>query len=387
MTQSLASIDLAGQTVVLTYSNVTAEYEALRRRAIVVNRSHRARVRFSGAKAAEVLSGLVTNDVGALAVGQGQYAAALTPKGKVVADLRILRVRDEEFLTDASARAREGWLAVVRKFVNPRLATYADVSGDLHTVGVFGAQARYVVEEMTGIGHSALGILLPYAHATVAAPGGETFVMRSPELGVDGYELFVPAQLAGETWDAAISARATPAGIAAWEIARVEAGRPEWGIDMDDNTIPQEANLEELGALSYTKGCYTGQEVVARVHFRGHVNRTLRGLRSPATAASGAHDRTPSANRAFETSGIAAAPAFGPPPPSRAILFDEAGKAVGDVRSSVTSPRLGGIALGMVRREIENGAQLTARWGQDPSGDDAPGEMPVEVVGLPFPDA
>src|SRR5688500_5533044 len=98
-TESL--IEVSGQPVVLTYSNVATEYEALHRRAIVVNRSHRARMRFAGAKAGEVLTGLVTNDVTALLAGQGQYAAALTAKGKVVADLRILRL-DDSYLTDAS---------------------------------------------------------------------------------------------------------------------------------------------------------------------------------------------------------------------------------------------------------------------------------------------
>src|SRR5688500_13752530 len=108
MVQTEAVIDLAGQNVVLTYSNVVAEYEALRRRAVVVNRSHRARMKSSGAKAGDVLTGLVTNDVSALLPGQGQYAAALTAKGKIVADLRVLRLEDG-YLTDASPRAREGW--------------------------------------------------------------------------------------------------------------------------------------------------------------------------------------------------------------------------------------------------------------------------------------
>src|SRR2546423_4587213 len=109
-------VDLAGQSVVLTYSSVTAEYEALRRRAIVVNRTHRGRMRFTGAKASDVLNGLVTNDVSTLAPGQGQDAAALTAKGKVVADLRILAL-ESGFLTDASARSREGWTGIVRKYV------------------------------------------------------------------------------------------------------------------------------------------------------------------------------------------------------------------------------------------------------------------------------
>src|SRR5712691_8722023 len=356
MTQTEAVVDLAGQTVVLTYSSVTAEYEALRRRAVVVNRSHRLRMRFAGAKASEVLTALVTNDVTALTPGQGQYAAPLTAKGKVVADVRILALEDG-FLTDASPRAREGWYGVVLKYVNPRLSKYTDESTSLSSLGIYGVQARYVVEEITGIGHSALAILQPYAHVTVAREGASMIVMRSPELGLEGYDLFVPADAFSRVWDASISAHATPAGLAAWEIARIEAGRPEWGIDMDDATIPQEANLEELGAISYTKGCYTGQELVARVHFRGHVNRALRGLRASGTTA----------------------------PPPKASLFDATKKAVGDVRSSVSSPRLGGIALGMVRREVEDGAQLMARWSADPAGDSDAGEMQVDVVALPFP--
>jgi folate-binding protein YgfZ len=126
---------------------------------------------------------------------------------------------------------------------------------------------------------------------------------------------------------------------------------------MDEATIPQEANLEELGAISYTKGCYTGQEVVARVHFRGHVNRVLRGLRVAGTT----------------------------PPPPKASLFDATSKAIGDVRSSVSSPRLGGVALGMLRREVEVGATLHARWSADPAGGAVGGEMQVDVVALPFP--
>src|SRR6059058_3541470 len=101
MAQTEALIELAGQPVVLTYSSITAEYEALRRRAVVVNCSHRLRMRFSGVKAAEVLTGLLTNDVTALAPGQGQYAAALTAKGKVIADLRVLALEDS-ILTDRS---------------------------------------------------------------------------------------------------------------------------------------------------------------------------------------------------------------------------------------------------------------------------------------------
>jgi len=354
MSPTPTTIELAGQSVVLTYSNVGAEYEALRRRAIVVDRSHRGRMRFAGPKAVDVLTGLVTNDVAALAPGQGQFAVALSPKGKIVSDMRILRT-ETDFITDASPRSREGWNAIVKKYVNPRLSKYTNESETLREIGVYGVQARHVVEHVTGIGASALGIMPPLTHVSIAKYGATMILVRSPDLGLEGFDVFVPAGSFEGVWAAAVSARATPAGYAAWDIARVEAGRPEFGVDMDDTTIPQEANLDAFDAVSYTKGCYTGQEVVARVHFRGHVNRTLRGLKLTGTL-----------------------------PPARASLFDATGKAVGELTSGVASPRLGAIGLGMVRREVEAGATLTARWATGASGDVSAGEAQAEVVALPF---
>jgi folate-binding protein YgfZ len=340
--------EIGGRSVVLSYAGVATEYEALRHHAIVVDRSHRGRLRISGAKAAEMLTGLVTNDVLSLAPGQGQYAAALTAKGKVVADVRIFR-DDDAYLVDCPPRASEGWMGTVRKYVNPRVALYTDESGTLRDLGVFGISARLVVGEMTGASSSALGVLPPYAQVGVLIDGARAVVARVPDLEMEGFEIFAPPELYTLLWDRAIEAKATPAGLDVWEIARVEAGRPEWGIDIDESTLPQEANLEELHAISYTKGCYIGQETVARVHFRGHVNRHLRGLRT----------------------------ASAEPPAPHAQLFDATGKQVGEVRSTAASPRLGGIAIGMVRREIELGAALVARWDG--------GESRVDVSHLPFP--
>jgi len=338
---------IAGANVVMAYTNAAAEYGALRQRAVVVDRSHRVRLRVSGAKAAEMIAGLVTNDTQALQPGQGQYAAALSPKGKIIADVRIF-VDEGSVLTDTGPRAGEGWREMIRKYVNPRLAPHADETAGLRTIGVYGPTARHVVEAMTGVNSSALALLPPYAHVRAMVDGVPVLVARTPELAADGYELFAPTPAFAALWQRATKAGATACGLAAWEIARVEAGRPEWGLDMDDTTLVQEANLDELHAISYTKGCYVGQEIVARVHFKGHVNRHLRGLRAP--GAGGA--------------------------PSGAVLVDDAGKEVGDVRTSVTSPRLGAIALGMVRREIEPGTTLTARWDG--------GEGRVDVCALPF---
>jgi folate-binding protein YgfZ len=309
------------------------EYSALHNGALFFDRSDRMRIRISGPKAAELVTGMVTNDVLSLVAGEGQYAAALTPKGKIVADLRIFAMEDA-LLIDTPAAAASGWKEMVRKYVNPRVAPYHDVTSELSDIGVFGRSSRSIVSRMTGVDDRELSALAPYSHIT--RPFGESTITiaRVPEMDLDGFELFVRTEAVG-----ALKTKVHAAGVSAgssdtWEIARVEAGRPQWGADMDESTLPQEANFDELGAISYTKGCYIGQETVARVHFRGHVNRFLRKLR-------------------FVTR---------PAPPTGAELVDETGKVIGDIRSVALSPRFGGVALGMVRREILPGTTLQARW-------------------------
>ena len=346
--------DVGGRSVVLAYGSVSAEYEALNTRAAVFDRSHRGRLRVKGPRAAEMVTGLVTNDVSALVPGQGCYAAALTAKGKIVADVRVF-VEEDGILVDAPPRAATAWAAMVKKFVNPRTAPHMDETATLRDVGVFGATARHVVSELTGVPAPALTAMAPYAHMSVEVDGVPARIARVPDLEVEGFELIVPADSFTSLWTRAVAAGATPAGLEAWDIARVEAGRPEWGVDMDDNTIPQEANFDALHAISYTKGCYVGQETVARVHFRGHVNKHLRGVRAASLE----------------------------PIPSGATLHDESGAQVGDVRSAVRSPRLGAIALAMIRREVEPGATLIARSAGDAEGA-APADRRVDVAALPF---
>jgi folate-binding protein YgfZ len=340
--------EIAGQEVVVAYADVNSEYEALRSRAIVIDRSHRGRMRFFGEKSGEALTGLVTSDVVGLHPGHGQYAAALTAKGRILADIRIF-ANAGSYLVDTPARAWPGFAAMVKKYVNPRISGYRDESHAVRDIGVFGADARRIVAALTGVDADTLAALPAFGHAAATIDETNVLIARSPDIGIEGYELFVPFEIFDRVWERAVVAGATPAGLGAWEIARVEAGRPEWGVDMDDTTIPQEANFDELDAISYTKGCYIGQEVVARVHFRGHVNRHLRGLRAVGEDA----------------------------PPAGAQLIDDSGNHVGDVRSSVSSPRLGGIALGMVRREVTPGMSINAKWES--------GERRVDVTALPFP--
>jgi tRNA-modifying protein YgfZ len=324
-------------------------YASLRTGAVLLDRSDRARTTFAGTSAASALTGLVTNDVLQLSKGQGQYAALLTAKGKIIADVRIF-AREADLLVDTSARAAAGWWATVRKFINPRLARYTDVGTELGDLGIFGPGARRVVAAMLGTDEATLADLSWYAHRMLPVGDAVVTVARVPDGGVDGYDLFAPAAVMGTLRERALGAGAVTAPAEAFNIARIEAGRPEWGVDMDENTLAQEANLDALHAISFTKGCYTGQETVARIHFRGHVNRNLRGVRFDA----------------------------GTPPPYASELVEDAGaRVMGDVRSVAISPRLGGIALAMVRREVADGAWLTARWDG--------GSVRVNVVSLPFP--
>lgn len=344
--------EVGGRSVVLSYGSTADEYAAFHRRAVVVDHGHRGRIRLTGPKAGEMVTGMVTNDVTALPAGHGCYAAALTAKGRIVADPRVY-VEEDGIFTDTPARAAAGWLDMVRKFVNPRVAPYVDLTESTCAVGIYGTDARHVVEAMTGSPATALGTLPPYGHVALELDGERLTIAHAPDLeaaGIDGFELYAPASLRDALWDRAVSAHAVPAGLNAWEIARIEAGRPEWGIDIDENTIPQEANMDDLHAISYTKGCYVGQEVVARVHFRGHVNRHLRGLRTGELL----------------------------PPPTGAVLFTSDAREVGEVRSAVVSPRFGGIAIAMVRREVEPGTELLARW--------EGGERHAKVSLLPFTD-
>ena len=309
------------------------EYSALHNGALFFDRADRMRMRVSGPKAAELVTGMVTNDVSALTPGEGQYAAALTPKGKIIADLRIFAFEDS-LLIDTPAAAGAGWAEMVRKYINPRIAPYHDVTSELSDLGIFGRSARSAVAKVLDVDDKDLVALPPYGHITRPFAEVNVVIARVPDLDIEGFDLFIPTEAVGALKNKFHAAGVNPGAGETWEIARIESGRPEYGVDMDESTLPQEANFDDLGAISYTKGCYIGQETVARVHFRGHVNRFLRRLR-------------------FVTR---------PPPPRGAELVDETGKVIGEVKSSALSPRFGGIAIAMVRREIQPGTTLQARW-------------------------
>ena len=319
-------------------------YQALNRGAVLFDRSDRMRMRVSGAKAAELVNGMVTSDVVSLTPGRGQYSAALTAKGKIVADPRIFAVDDAIFV-DVNAAAARGWREMVGKYVNPRVAPYTDVSEETSDLAVAGAGSLAILSSVLGVDATALKSLDSFSHLPATFKDARVMIVKTPEIAPECYDVICPASIADALRSAILSAGAVEGSAELWTILRIEAGRPEWGVEMDETTLPQEALLDALGAISFTKGCYIGQEVVARIHFRGHVNKLLRKLR-------------------FVTSAL---------PQRGATVVNDAGEAVGDVRSTAVSPRCGGIALGMIRREVEPGSTLHARWDG--------GEASVQVEG------
>jgi folate-binding protein YgfZ len=296
--------------------------------AFLVDRSARFRMTMSGEKAKEALGGLVTNDVAALVPGAGQLAVALTPKGRVIAMVRVFD-RGADLLVDGEAASAEAFIAMIRKFVNPRMAKYAVVSDATACLGVYGHHVHERLASLVGLSADAL-LALP-ANGIVKRADGTLDIVHSTDLATPGYDLIGAPEAVAAVRTALEHAGLAEASEAQVETARVERGLPRFGVDMDAETIPQEANLDVLGAISFTKGCYTGQEVVARIHFRGHVNRHLRWLSAPE------------------------------PLPRGAAVLDADGKEVGEVRSSVVSPTRGPLAMAMVRREVEPGSDVTVR--------------------------
>jgi folate-binding protein YgfZ len=300
-------------------------------------------VRVRGERRAEMLNGLVTNQVDGL-VDAGRHAMLLSPKGRVLADMRIFPFADS-LLLDVPREGLPNLLAAFQKYLPPIYATYEDASSSLSLLGLYGPKATVVASEAIAA--------VPDQHLAVAdveIGSNGCLVVRNRRLAGDGVELFAPREAVPEIVEGLLSSVREHGGRAigsrALEVVRVESGIPTYGADISEANLAQETGLEEE-AISYDKGCYLGQEVVARVHFRGHVNRHLSGLRFAKQV-----------------------------PPTGAHLIDDGGKEIGAVTSAVESPELGPIGLGYVRREIETGAGVY--W-------DAGGRRGVAtVVDLPF---
>ena len=349
--------EVAGRRVARHYGDSAAEYRAVRAGAGVAERGDRARIRLWGKDPVKMVHGLVTNDLLKAPAGQGVYAAMLTPKGRTIAEMRVFRrERPEgvEVLLELPREALEGTREHFRKFVPPMFAKWADASDSIGELGAYGPRSRELVGRVLGID---LPALAEDAFVEAEFGGASVLVAATRYVGLEeGFDLFAPAEILADLWTALLDRGgdldARPVGLGTIETLRIEAGRPRYGADLTEEVIPTEA-FEESGLLervvSFTKGCYTGQEVIIRIAHRGHVNKHLRGF----------------------LLGDAPAPA-----PGTKVFNPASGKEAGWLSSVAFSPMLGQtVALGYARREMEPGS--TVRVGSTEGGE-------ATVVRLPF---
>ena len=330
-----------GLGVVRHFGDPAAEYAAATTGLAVFDRSHRARLAVSGRAPRQMLNGILTGTLPASPAklddgvfgGAATYHAVLTPKGRMITDLWAMLRGEEEsvgFLLDVPAAGHEPLLNHFEKFIPPRFATVADVSTEMAMITVVGPEGAGMLSRLV------LGLRVE-ADTLLGASEGEWWlsgpldtglaVMRSADVWPDAYSVIGPTAAIVAAWKRLVEDGAVPAGLGVWSTLRVEAGRPAFGTDMDDRTIPVEAGIHDR-AIDHQKGCYTGQEVIVRIRDRGHVNRHLRRL---------------------ELGEV-------PTPASGTELYgtDESGKVVGHVTSAVQSPRHGGVlALAYIRRGVE----------------------------------
>lgn len=328
------------------YGDPAAEYETATTAAVVFDRSVRKRFRVTGRAPSQMMQGILTASVPAAptsqshraAIGQGAYSAVLTPKGRMVTDLRVFTTggaEEDHLLLDVPAPGGLLLAAHLGRSLPPRLARLEDVSAASGMVTLVGPAASEAVaasrtRPLPGADAAALTDVLKatrdLAYLCSANAGRWVLVVRSTHGGLAAVDILGDADTVRAWWQGLTAAGVPPAGEGVFETLRVEAGQPAFGIDMDEATLPPEAGIQDQ-AIDHAKGCYTGQEVIVRIRDRGHVNRNLRRL----------------------LFGDVPTPAAGTP------LF-QAGqdRSKGHVTSAVSSPRLGQvIGLGYLRREIE----------------------------------
>jgi folate-binding protein YgfZ len=304
-------------------------YAAMTEGAALVDRSESGKLALTGPEAKAFLNGQVSNEIEALEPGTGCYAALLTPKGKMLADLRVLDIGDELLLL-CERSALQALFDALRRFNVGFDAELHKRTLQCGLLSLIGPKA----EEVAGL----RGQSPQSEHDNVAAEiGGVPVRVVRTDVGAD---VICDSEDTERVKAALLDAGAVEIDESAADVLRVERGRPRYGVDLDDSVIPQEAGLNER-AVSFTKGCYVGQETVARLHYRGKPNRHLRGLRLGEQVQ-----------------------------PGTELRLGE--REVGRLTSVAASPRFGPVGLAIVRREAQPGDVLDA------------GGVTAEVVDLPF---
>ncbi|HLL72739.1 MAG TPA: aminomethyltransferase family protein [Pyrinomonadaceae bacterium] len=345
-----------------TYGDTRAEYEAVRGSsgaAGLIDFSARGRIEVGGAEAVQFLNGLITNDVKTLAAGTWMHAAFPNVQGRLLASVRVARAGEEvSFLIDTEPATHEKVFQTLQRFTLAGDFRVIDVSAETVQLSLQGAGARAILESVLGNAHAQIGDQRQQQQSAFYVSWREAHpltILRATHTGEDGYDLICDARHATVLWEALVGAGAHACGFDAFEVLRVEAGEPRHGVDVTDANVVLEAGREEE-AVSYTKGCYIGQEIIARIHWRGHVAKRLAGLMLEGDM------ELDDATTAIDGARVRSAD----------------GKEIGRVTSSVFSPRLGRrIALCILKYDyLEPDTQVLVVSGEV--------EGAARVASLPF---
>ncbi len=304
------------------FGDSATEYRYARETVALVDKNYRAFLYFTGPDRVRYLNAVLTNNVRDLAAGQGNASLLLNPQGRILAEVETYALEDR-LLVVSYAMIRELLVTTLDKFIIMDDVTLDDATDTLAALALEGPATPALVSKLCGLDLDSLGEL---GHAEAAVAAIPCRVVRRSPGGVPGVEFICARGNVGTLWQALSEAvraqRGGPIGYATLNILRLEAGIPWFGYDFDDKVIPHEAALEETH-ISFTKGCYTGQEIVERVRSRGHVNRRRVGLLFSGTSVPAAGEK----------------------------LF-AAGQEAGHVTRASVSPALGrAIGMGYVRRE------------------------------------
>jgi folate-binding protein YgfZ len=322
------------------------DYRAIRETAAVGSIAARSQVAVTGQDRAAYLQGLLTNDIPALVPGTGCYSAWLSPQGRMLTDMHVLQSASM-ILLDLPAQTAAATVERLDKFIFSEDVQVGSMADALTGVWTHGPGAADVLERSLE-GAAGLAAFQGYQHAQLAFGGAAVSVARIDQLGVPGYCVFLERSREADLVEALRSAGAHAAGQDALDAARIEAGYPVFGVDMTDATIPLEAGIEGR-AISFSKGCYVGQEVVIRVLHRGggRVAKKLVAMRVDGSQ------------------------------PHRGAKLFGGGREIGAVTSAAVSPRLGSIALGYVHRDFVAAGTAIEVEGEG-------GHQPAVVAELPL---
>ncbi|HEX6716345.1 MAG TPA: glycine cleavage T C-terminal barrel domain-containing protein [Pyrinomonadaceae bacterium] len=289
------------------------------------------RIRVSGSEAVMFLNGLITNDMKTLAANRWMAAVFPTVQGRLIGAVRVIRGNEPAFLIDTEAASHEAVLKTISRFTLAGDFKVSDVTAETALLTVQGQGAAEILQKLFDATDLPQNGVVETAWQNVPVT-----IIRASHTGEDGFDIVIDSSRKAELQQALEAAGAQSIGEDTFEILRVEAGVARFGQDMDETNVVLETNLDD--AISYTKGCYVGQEIIVRIKHRGHVAKKLTGLR-------------------FETDQrieIGAA------------IRSKENEEIGRVTSAVISPRLGSIGLGYVRYEhLAEGTQVVVGDGID----------------------